>query len=131
MSARNARGSYRNARVHLFARRVFSLLVTLDFMFQLAKKEFDGLRRHFGTSSSWGGRRYPPYASRCVGLDRGIRRFHAEYTLAPRPIRRKASGGVIFLRCAGVPLPPEYWIARTTHDAHLDPRDYRPRGNRS
>jgi len=33
-----------------------------DFMFQLSKEEFEHLRRHFGTSSQWGGRRYPPYA---------------------------------------------------------------------
>ena len=33
-----------------------------DFMFQLTADEFDDLRRHFGTSSSWGGRRYAPYA---------------------------------------------------------------------
>ena len=33
-----------------------------DFMFQLNKEEFDNLRFHFGTSSYWGGRRYPPYA---------------------------------------------------------------------
>jgi len=33
-----------------------------DFMFQLNSAEFEDLRRHFGTSSSWGGRRYPPYA---------------------------------------------------------------------
>jgi hypothetical protein len=33
-----------------------------DFMFQISKAEFDNLRRHSGTSSSWGGRRYPPYA---------------------------------------------------------------------
>jgi len=33
-----------------------------DFMFQLSKKEFENLRCHFGTSSQWGGRRYPPYA---------------------------------------------------------------------
>ncbi len=43
-----------------------------DFMFQLTKEEFDNLRFHSGTSrqdlrsqivtSSWGGRRYPPYA---------------------------------------------------------------------
>jgi len=33
-----------------------------DFMFQLSKEEFDNLRFHFGTSSDWGGRRYPPYA---------------------------------------------------------------------
>jgi len=33
-----------------------------DFMFRLSKNEFDQLRRHFGTSSQWGGRRYPPYA---------------------------------------------------------------------
>tara|TARA_R110002072_G_scaffold1901_4_gene15780 strand:+ start:1147 stop:1698 length:552 start_codon:yes stop_codon:yes gene_type:complete len=33
-----------------------------DFMFQLSKDEFDNLRFHFGTSSQWGGRRYPPYA---------------------------------------------------------------------
>jgi len=28
-----------------------------DFMFQLSQEEFDDLRRHFGTSSAWGGRR--------------------------------------------------------------------------
>ena len=33
-----------------------------DFMFQLSAEEFDDLRRHFGTSSQWGGRRYAPYA---------------------------------------------------------------------
>jgi hypothetical protein len=33
-----------------------------DFMFQLNKDEFENLRRQFGTSSQWGGRRYPPYA---------------------------------------------------------------------
>jgi hypothetical protein len=33
-----------------------------DFMFQLGKDEFENLRCHFGTSSQWGGRRYPPYA---------------------------------------------------------------------
>jgi len=32
-----------------------------DFMFQLTKQEFDYLRSQFVTSS-WGGRRYPPYA---------------------------------------------------------------------
>lgn len=34
----------------------------LDFMFQLSSQEFDNLRRQIGTSSSWGGRRYHPYA---------------------------------------------------------------------
>lgn len=33
-----------------------------DFMFRLSREEFKDLRRHFGTSSQWGGRRYPPYA---------------------------------------------------------------------
>jgi hypothetical protein len=33
-----------------------------DFMFQLSEDEFENLRCHFGTSSQWGGRRYPPYA---------------------------------------------------------------------
>jgi hypothetical protein len=33
-----------------------------DFMFQLNQVEYDDLRRHFGTSSQWGGRRYAPYA---------------------------------------------------------------------
>ena len=33
-----------------------------DFMFQLTDDEFADLRRQFGTSSSWGGRRYPPHA---------------------------------------------------------------------
>ena len=33
-----------------------------DFMFQLTKKEFSILRSQTVTSSSWGGRRYPPYA---------------------------------------------------------------------
>jgi phage regulator Rha-like protein len=31
-----------------------------DFMFQLTAQEFDLLRRQFGTSSAWGGRRYRP-----------------------------------------------------------------------
>jgi ORF6N domain len=33
-----------------------------DFMFQLSAEEFADLRCHFGISSEWGGRRYPPYA---------------------------------------------------------------------
>jgi len=33
-----------------------------DFMFQLTKEEFNYLRSQSVTSSSWGGRRYPPYA---------------------------------------------------------------------
>jgi hypothetical protein len=33
-----------------------------DFMFQLSNEEFKHLRSQFGTSSSWGGRRYAPYA---------------------------------------------------------------------
>ena len=32
-----------------------------DFMFQLTKEEFENLRFHFG-ASSWGGRRYLPFA---------------------------------------------------------------------
>jgi hypothetical protein len=34
----------------------------LDFMFRLTEDEFENLRCQFGTSSQWGGRRYPPYA---------------------------------------------------------------------
>ncbi|MBI4583585.1 MAG: ORF6N domain-containing protein [Planctomycetes bacterium] len=33
-----------------------------DFMSQLTKEEFENLRCQIGTSSSWGGRRYPPSA---------------------------------------------------------------------
>lgn len=33
-----------------------------DFMFQLNQEEFADLKRRFGTSSYWGGRRYLPYA---------------------------------------------------------------------
>ncbi len=33
-----------------------------DFMFPLSSQEFTNLRSQFGTSSSWGGRRYAPYA---------------------------------------------------------------------
>ncbi|NLE08941.1 MAG: ORF6N domain-containing protein, partial [Dehalococcoidales bacterium] len=33
-----------------------------DFMFQLSSDEFEILRSQSVTSSSWGGRRYPPYA---------------------------------------------------------------------
>ncbi len=32
-----------------------------DFMYQLSQEEFDSLRSHFATSSSWGGRRTRPY----------------------------------------------------------------------
>ncbi len=32
------------------------------FMFQLSLQEFKDLKFHFGMSSSWGGRRTPPYA---------------------------------------------------------------------
>ena len=33
-----------------------------DFMFQVSEDEFQNLRCQFGISSSWGGRRYRPYA---------------------------------------------------------------------
>ena len=33
-----------------------------DFMFQLTAREFANLRSQFGTSRSWGGRRYRPFA---------------------------------------------------------------------
>ena len=33
-----------------------------DFMFQLTDQEVTNLRCQFGTSRSWGGRRFPPYA---------------------------------------------------------------------
>ena len=33
-----------------------------DFMLQLSPQEFTNLRRQYGTSSQWGGRRYPPFA---------------------------------------------------------------------
>lgn len=33
-----------------------------DFMFQLTEEELENLRCQIGTSSSWGGRRYLPYA---------------------------------------------------------------------
>lgn len=33
-----------------------------DFVFQLSRDEFADLRCQSGTSSTWGGRRYPPYA---------------------------------------------------------------------
>jgi hypothetical protein len=33
-----------------------------DFMFQLSLEDLENLRCQNGTSSSWGGRRYPPYA---------------------------------------------------------------------
>ena len=31
-------------------------------MFRLTRQEYENLRLQFGTSSSWGGRRYPPLA---------------------------------------------------------------------
>mgnify|MGYP001615489076 CR=1 FL=1 len=34
----------------------------VDFMFQLSNSEVTNLRSQFGTSRSWGGRRYQPYA---------------------------------------------------------------------
>ena len=39
-----------------------------DFMFRLTKDELDDLRSQTVTSSSWGGRRYPPYASTEQGV---------------------------------------------------------------
>jgi hypothetical protein len=39
-----------------------------DFMFQLTKEEYENLRLQFGTSSSWGGRRYPPLAFTVQGV---------------------------------------------------------------
>lgn len=42
-----------------------------DFMFRLSSAEFANLRRQFGTSSEWGGRRYPPYAFTEQGVAMG------------------------------------------------------------
>ena len=39
-----------------------------DFTFQLGKEEFERLRCQNGTSSQWGGRRRPPYASTEQGV---------------------------------------------------------------
>jgi hypothetical protein len=43
-------------------------LVPWDFMFQLTQEQFDILKPQFVTSSQWGGRRYPPYASTEQGV---------------------------------------------------------------
>ena len=39
-----------------------------DFMFQLTKDKFADLKRHFGTSSQWGGRRFAP----CAFTEQGV-----------------------------------------------------------
>jgi hypothetical protein len=39
-----------------------ALRFPVDFMFQLSEQEYEDLRLHFGTSSSWGGRRHRPLA---------------------------------------------------------------------
>ena len=43
------------------ARIKINKLLEADFMFQLTREEFDHLRSQ-SVTSSWGGRRYPPYA---------------------------------------------------------------------
>jgi len=51
-----------------------------DFMFQLSPEEFADLRRHFGISSEWGGRRYPPYAF----TEHGVAMLNANTTVSSR-----------------------------------------------
>ena len=63
-----------------------------DFMFQLDEKEFEDLRRHFGTSSSWGGRRYAPYAF----TEQGVAMLSSVLRSPPRTARGPNSG---FTRC--------------------------------
>jgi len=72
-----------------------------DFMFQLSDGEFENLRFHFGTTSSWGGRRYPPYAftehrlamlssvlrsARAVQVNIGTKAWRAGYSRAAAPV---------------------------------------------
>jgi len=64
-----------------------------DFMFQLSKEEFDDLRRQSGTSSQWGGRRYPPYAftEQGVAMMSGVLR-------SPRAVRVNIEIMRVFVR---------------------------------
>jgi len=39
-----------------------------DFMYQLSREEFESLKSHFASSSSWGGRRKLPYAFTELGI---------------------------------------------------------------
>ena len=69
-------------------------------MFQLSKEEFAHLRFHFGTSSQWGGRRYPPYAFTEQGVamlssvlrSRRAMRVNVEIMRAFVQVRRMLSG---------------------------------------
>ena len=53
-----------------------------DFMFQLTKEEFADLRTHSGSSGSWGGRRYPPYAFTEQGVAMLSSVLHSERAVA-------------------------------------------------
>ena len=67
-----------------------------DFMFQLSKEEFDHLRSQTVTSS-WGGRRYPPYAFTEQGYDRQFKVvFDAirQLMAPPEPAKKRPIGFV-------------------------------------
>lgn len=53
-----------------------------DFMFQLDREEWEHLRSQSGISSSWGGRRYPPYAFTEQGVGMLSSVLHSEQAIA-------------------------------------------------
>jgi hypothetical protein len=77
-----------------------------DFMFQPSKVEFDNLRCQFGTSSSWGGRRYAPYAF----TEQGV----AMLSSVPRPSSTRPPGPT--RRSWGM-VKTEHWEREAEHAA--------------
>lgn len=68
-----------------------------DFMFQLSKEEFDNLRSQ-SVTSSWGGRRYPPYAFTEQGVAMISSVLHSDRAITVNIAIMRAFGAFVQLR---------------------------------
>ena len=82
-----------------------------DFMLQLSSQEFANLRRQYGTSSQWGGRRYPPFAFTAGGADIAF----DVCAFRPSDINCPHATSEAFLRSESSPLPDRQHLLKGPH----------------
>ncbi|MBI5527565.1 MAG: ORF6N domain-containing protein [Deltaproteobacteria bacterium] len=85
-----------------------------DFMFQLSADELGNLRSHFGTSSSWGGRRYRPFAF----TEQGVAMLCSSTGTDPLP-SPAIPMHVALRRCSSVTYLPGMRHRRASHCSRL------------
>ena len=108
-----------------------------DFMFQVSEAEFENLRYQNGTSSSWGGRRYRPYAL----TEHGVAMLSSVLRSAPATRARLLGGwddprvrqecadgfeGLQRLLCREVSMPPSGYGEQLVFHARLGQRLMQP-----